>query len=156
MLQWKKQLTIHITRPRVCSLMYQACSAHAPYCHLCPAGLYSIFPHYLTKNTVFEKKKIIEHKMWVFILSTVLSQTLPILRRPERDMIKNVYWAPCQLPVIFARFVWILNFLDTFSWNSKDIRSREIPYSASGIVPCRRTDRHDETKGRFSQMGERT
>jgi len=37
----------------VCSLGYQACSAYAPYCHLCSAPLYNIFPHYLTKGTIF-------------------------------------------------------------------------------------------------------
>ena len=31
----------------VCSLRYPACKAHAPYCHLWPVGVYSIFPHYL-------------------------------------------------------------------------------------------------------------
>jgi hypothetical protein len=41
---------------------YPACNAHAPYCHLCPAPLYHIFPHYLVNGTIFEKKKVIEHK----------------------------------------------------------------------------------------------
>jgi hypothetical protein len=36
----------------VCSLRYPACNAHAPNCHLCPARLYSIFPHYLIIGTV--------------------------------------------------------------------------------------------------------
>jgi len=31
----------------VCSLSYPVCIAHAPYCHLWPARLCSIFPHYL-------------------------------------------------------------------------------------------------------------
>jgi len=30
-----------------CSLRYPACNAHAPYCHLWSARLYSIFPHCL-------------------------------------------------------------------------------------------------------------
>jgi len=29
----------------VCSLRYPACNAHAPYCHLWPVWLYTIFPH---------------------------------------------------------------------------------------------------------------
>ena len=29
---------------------------HAPYCHLWPAPFYSIFPHYLIKSTILEKK----------------------------------------------------------------------------------------------------
>jgi len=39
-------------------LKYPACNAHAPYCHLWPVRLYSIFPHYLLKGTIFEKKKL--------------------------------------------------------------------------------------------------
>ena len=31
----------------ICSLRQSAWSAHAPYCHLWPARLYNIFPHYL-------------------------------------------------------------------------------------------------------------
>jgi len=31
----------------VYSLRYPACNAPAPYCHLWPTQLYSIFPHYL-------------------------------------------------------------------------------------------------------------
>jgi len=41
----------------VCSLRYPACNAHASYCHLWPARLYSISPHYLINGTIFEKKK---------------------------------------------------------------------------------------------------
>ena len=53
----------------VCSLSYPACNAHAPYCHLWPAPLYSTFPHYLIKGTIFEKN-VTEHKGWVLISST--------------------------------------------------------------------------------------
>ena len=31
----------------VCSLIYPACNAHAPYCRLWPVPLQGIFPHYL-------------------------------------------------------------------------------------------------------------
>ena len=40
----------------VCSLSYPACNAHAPYCHHWPVRLHSIFPHYVTNSTIFEKK----------------------------------------------------------------------------------------------------
>jgi len=40
----------------VCSLRHPAWIAHAPYCHLWPAQLYHIFPRYLTKGAIFEKK----------------------------------------------------------------------------------------------------
>ena len=41
--------------------------------YLWPAPVYNIFsPHYLIKDTIFGKKKIIEHKMCVLIFSTNL------------------------------------------------------------------------------------
>jgi len=46
----------------VCSLRYPACKAHAPFSSLCPLPLYNIFPHYLIKCKIFEKK-ITENKM---------------------------------------------------------------------------------------------
>jgi hypothetical protein len=52
----------------LCSLKYPACNAHAPYCHLWPARLCKIFPHYLINGTIFEK--FTEHKMLVLIFST--------------------------------------------------------------------------------------
>jgi len=42
------------------SLWYPADNAHAPYCLLWLAQLYSIFPHYLIKSTIFEKKKLLD------------------------------------------------------------------------------------------------
>jgi hypothetical protein len=47
----------------------QSCDEHALHCHLWPAQLYNIFPHYLANGTTF-KKKVIEHKMCVLIFST--------------------------------------------------------------------------------------
>ena len=51
-----------------CSLRYTACEVHVPYHHLWPAQLYSIFPQYFINGTI--KKKVMEHKMWVWISST--------------------------------------------------------------------------------------
>ena len=53
----------------VCSLRCATCNAHASYCHLLRAPLYNIFPHYLIKDTVLEKK-VSEHKMCVLVFST--------------------------------------------------------------------------------------
>jgi hypothetical protein len=54
----------------VCYLSYPACNAHGTYCHLWPVRLYHIFPHYLIKGTILEKKRVIEHKICVLIFST--------------------------------------------------------------------------------------
>ena len=55
LLSWKsnKYYTFGVC---VCSLRYPARNAHAPYCHLWPAPLYNIFPHYLINGTIFGKK----------------------------------------------------------------------------------------------------
>ena len=50
----------------VCNLRYSAHNAHAPYCHLWPVRLYNIFPCYLINGTIFEKKKVIGHKLCFF------------------------------------------------------------------------------------------
>jgi len=83
------------------TLTYPACNAHAPYSYPWPAQLYNIFPHYLIKGTIFEKKNI-EHKTCV--LSTILTETIFIARRTERDVIKNVYRSSCKVTFILVRF----------------------------------------------------
>jgi len=50
----------------ICSLSYSACNAHASYCHLWPARLYNIFPHYLINCTIFGKK-IPQYKVCVLL-----------------------------------------------------------------------------------------
>ena len=50
-------------------IRYPACNAHGPYCHLWPAPLYNIFPHYLI-NVRFVEKIVTVHKMCVLIFCT--------------------------------------------------------------------------------------
>ena len=65
--QWKSN-KYFIFGMFVCCLRYQTCNAHAPYCHLWPAPLYTIFPHYLINGTIFGKM-LLKIK-WVSIFST--------------------------------------------------------------------------------------
>jgi len=76
---------------------------NAPYCHLCPAPLYNILPTLTHKRHDF-REKVTEHKMCVLIFCTNLSETFLILRRTERDMIKNVYRSSCKVLVILSDF----------------------------------------------------
>ena len=56
---------------RVCSLMYPACNASAPYCHRWPALLCNIFPQYLKTAQISKKEKVTENnKMSVSSFST--------------------------------------------------------------------------------------
>ena len=61
------------------------------------------FPHYFIDDTIFEK--VIGREMCVFWFAVqILSETFAILRRTERDMIKNVYLSSYKIPVIHAIF----------------------------------------------------
>jgi hypothetical protein len=87
----------------VCSLIYPAYSAHAPYCHLWPVRLYNIFSHYYINDTIF-KKKLLNMKCVFWFSLQLLSETFLNIRRTERDMIGTVYWSLCKVPDILVRF----------------------------------------------------
>jgi hypothetical protein len=48
----------------ICSLRYPACKTHAPYCHLGPARLNHIFPHYLINGTVYRNNQDYMWRQW--------------------------------------------------------------------------------------------
>jgi len=91
----------------VCILRYPACNAHAPYCHLWPARLYSIFPHYLINGTILGKK-LLNTKCVFWFSVQLLSATFLILRRIKRDMIRTVYRSACRVQLLL-----LLEFSET-------------------------------------------
>ena len=99
-LKWKSN-RYYIFWVYACNLRYPACNAHAPYCRLWHAGLYSILPHYLISGTIFEKALL--NVKWVFWFSLkLLSEIFLILRRTGWDIIKNVYWASAKVPLFLS------------------------------------------------------
>jgi len=101
----------------VCSLRYPACNFA---CVILSSVAYPALPYtstlFHTQHFFFKKKKKI---YWTYIFFSVqgLSEMFPILRRTERDRIKNVNWSSCKIPVV--RCSRNLNFLDRFSKNTQ-------------------------------------
>jgi len=66
------------------------------------ARFYDIFPHYLDNGTNFGKTLLNIKGAFGFCLQ-LLSETFFIVKRNERDMIKNVYLFSRKVPVLPIR-----------------------------------------------------
>ena len=75
----------------------------------------------------------------------ILSETFLILTRTAKDII-NVNGSLCKVPVILVRLQWKLNFPEKFS---KIIQVSNLIKKYIPVVPCGRTDRHNEAIGRL-------
>ena len=73
------------------SLRNPASDAHAPYCHLRPAWLYSIIIHYLKSQRHDFRKGLINIKCVIRFPLKILSETF-FIPRTERGIIKHMYW----------------------------------------------------------------
>ena len=136
-----------------CRLRYPACNERALYCHLWPVPLYYIFPTYLARGGLSEKK-VIEYKMCVFLQH--FFETFLILRRTERDAIKMNIILLVKYPLFSS------DFTET-SILSTDFRKTlkyQISWKVVQLEPScfmrtdSRTSRHDAANCRFSQFCE--
>jgi len=118
-----------------------------------------MFQKYLKNATIFEKHLLNTKYVFWFPLQ-LLSEIFLILRRTERDTIKNVYWSSWKVPVFIVRFVWNLKFRNSLLKKYSNIKFHENPSSGSRVVPGGQTDGrkdwHDKANSRSSQFCERS
>ena len=79
--------------------MQSARAALLPYA-VCPPV--PLLPHYHINGTIFGNK-FLNTKCVFWFSVQLLSETFLILRRTERDIIKNVYRSSCKVPAILVR-----------------------------------------------------
>jgi len=108
----------------------------------CPAMQYfSTLSH---NRPDFRKKKLLNIKCVFWFSLQLLSQTFLIGRRIERDMIINIYWSSCKVPIILVRFEYTLNFSTNFrkiiESNFTNIRSVAAELFCADGRTDRRTD----------------
>jgi len=125
----------------VCSRNYPACNAHAPFCHLWPAPLYSIFSILSKKRARFKKKSYWTQNacLFVLILSTTfvgnISHSEKSWARYDQKCILVFMYTTCySYPILLE-----LEFSRQFFEKYPNIKFRENP-SGSRLVPCGRTD----------------
>jgi hypothetical protein len=119
----------------------QPCSMHASYYIVVWfVRLYHIFPQYLINGTTFGKKLL--NIKCVFRVSLQLwSETFPILRIIKWDIIKNVYWSLCKVPVILVlmKHDSSRQIFEKYS----NIKCHENRSTGSRVVPRARSDMTD-------------
>jgi hypothetical protein len=130
------------------------CACVVLYCHLWPGWFYHIFPQYLINGTIFGKKLLnIKCVFWFYL--QLLSETFLILRRIQLDIIVNVHRSSCKVPLLLSDFNETWNVSRQILEEYSDIKFYKNSSSGSRVVPCGRTDRHDEANSRFSRFCER-
>jgi len=154
----QQQYVLIIVCVCVCILIYAACNAHAPYCHLwpCPA-----LPHFSTlshKRHDF-RKTAIEHTMFVLISCTTTAKYFSFEEEMSEIWSKMSSSLHVKHPLFDSYFNETCSFSIVFDKYS-NIRLHENPSIGSRDFPCGQTDgrrdRHDDANGCISQFYQRT
>jgi len=97
--------------------------------------------NYILSNKRHDIRKNLLNIKYVFWFPLkLLSGAVLILRRTERDVIKDIYRSCCKEPIILARLYWNSNFLNRFSKNTQILNLMKIRPVGTD-VPCGQTDR---------------
>ena len=83
---------------------------------------------------------IVGHKICVFIFSTTLSETFPILRKIQQDIVVNVRRSLLKYPLFLSEF----DDTQIVSTDFQTIKFNENPFSGSRVVLRGRTHRQTE------------
>jgi hypothetical protein len=122
----------------VCSLIYPACKALAPYyIAICGLSASTIVIHFTSLTARFSIKKTLLNIKCVFWFSLrILSATFLILRTFERDIVINVQRSPLLLTDFNQTGIYSTDFRKI-----SDIQFHENSSCGSRVVPCGWTER---------------
>jgi hypothetical protein len=84
----------------------------------------------------------------------ILFEIFPILRIIQRDIFINVHKHSYKYLLFFVRFLWNLNFLDSFSKSTQMSHLTKIRPVGPEFLADGRKDSHEEDSSRFSKFCE--
>jgi len=132
---------------------YSASKAHVPYyIEICGLSMCTMFfSHYLINGTIWVGGGLLNIK-YVFFSLQLLPETFLNPGTNEWDTVRlgfHVYYQLLLLLLLLLGFDEAWNFHSNFSKNSQISDFIKICLILSRVVPCIRTDIHDEAKGHF-------
>jgi len=121
------------------------------YRHLWPVWLYHIYPNYIKKGTILERKNCwIQNVFFDFLYKFSLKKF-----SFSEEFRKILSWMYSCLHVQYPFQTFIkLEFSQQIFEKHTNIKFRENPFVTSPVVPCRQTDRHEKANSRSSKLYE--
>jgi hypothetical protein len=144
---WKEMCISYSMCVFVTLLSSMQCACAVLYWHLWPLWLHNIFPLYLIKGMIFEKKLL-----WFSV--KILSETFVILTGIQQVIIIHVHTSSHDLSVILVRFLMNLDLFQHILEKCSNINFHVNPSSGSCVSPCGHIYRHGKANGHFSRFCE--